>query len=444
MAETLTRVSNTAACESEPLVGSYFVAAYPPFSCWNPENVPLLTKALDTAPPQTPLSLYLHVPFCQKKCDFCYYLSFAGSPASVIDGYIHSVVEELSLYSQRPALKGRPLAFVYFGGGTPSMLTPIQVGRLAAGLKRSFPFAQGEEITFECAPRSARPELLSALREIGVTRISMGVQSFDDEVLRLNGRVHARADLLRAYGLIREAGFDWVNLDLMCGMLGETDLNWRESMRRIIALAPESVTVYQTEIPHNTRLYQYLKCGLLPAPPASWDVKRARLDYAFTELDRAGYTVVSAYNAVRDPVRHQFQYQEHLWRGGDMLGIGVASFGYMNGVHYQNHVTLENYGGAIRNGTLPAWRAYPLTDRDRLVRELILQLKLGQVSTAAFQKKFGVNILDAFSEPLAQLQHEGMLATSSDSVHLTPEGVLRVDRLLPRFYDPFCRDVRYT
>jgi oxygen-independent coproporphyrinogen III oxidase len=430
--------------ESEPLAGNYFVAAYPPFSAWQPEQVPSLLDALNQPRPETPLGLYVHVPFCQKKCDYCYYLSFTGRPAQVIERYLAKVAEELALYSKRRAVAGRPLAFVYFGGGTPSMLTSAQVRELTSNLKHSLSWRGVAEVTFECAPRSVRADFLGTLRDVGVTRISMGVQSFDDELLKLNGRVHLREDVLRAYRLVQESGFDWVNLDLMCGLLGETDAKWRDTVQQTIRLGPESVTIYQTEIPHNTQLYRDLRNNSLSAEPVSWSVKRARLDYAFNELDRAGYSVVSAYNAVRDPKKHQFKYQEHLWHGGDMLGLGVASFGYFAGVHYQNQVTLENYESQVSEGSLPVWRAFALSDRDRLVREFILQLKLGDASAQYFRNTFGVDIREVFAEPLRQLCNQGMLGVSDSGVRLTGEGLLKVDRLLPRFYDTPHRDVRYT
>jgi oxygen-independent coproporphyrinogen-3 oxidase len=209
-------------------------------------------------------------------------------------------------------------------------------------------------------------------------------------------------------------------------------------------LAPESVTIYQTEIPHNTQLYRDLKHGMLPASPVSWDIKRARLEYAFDQLDRAGYAVVSAYNAVRDPVKHEFQYQKHLWHGGDMLGLGVASFGYFGGVHYQNHVTLETYDERVSEGGLPVWRACALSQRDRIIREFVLQLKLGGVSAEAFAKKFGVNIIELFAAPLSALRDARLLTFTESGVQLTAEGLLKVDRLLPQFYDPQHRDIRYT
>ena len=430
--------------ENEPLVGNYFVAAYPPFSCWQPEQVPFLLEALNKPPTQKPLGLYVHVPFCQKKCDYCYYLSFVGRPAQVIDRYVNKVAEELALYSERRAVAGRPLAFVYFGGGTPSMLTSGQVRELSSKLKRSLPWTGVREVTFECAPRSVRADFLNTLRDIGVTRISMGVQSFDDELLKLNGRMHLREDVLRAYRMVQETGFERVNLDLMCGLLGENEVKWRDSVQQVIRLGPGSVTIYQTEIPHNTQLYRNLKNDALPAEPVSWSVKRARLDYAFSELDRAGYAVVSAYNAVRDPAKHEFQYQKHLWHGGDMLGLGVASFGYFGGVHYQNQVALENYEERVNEGSFPVWRAFALNDRDRLVREFILQLKLGEVSASYFQNTFGMDIREAFATPLRELRAEGMLTVSESGVRLTGEGLLKVDRLLPRFYDPPYRELRYT
>ena len=428
----------------EIVVGNYFVAVYPPFSAWDAAHVPALHEALERPAPAKPLGIYVHLPFCQKKCDYCYYLSYIAQPAAVVDQYLEAVVRELALYAERPGVKGRSLSFAYFGGGTPSTLSSTQVRRLVDGLRRELSWDEIEEVTFECAPRSVRREFLETLREIGVTRLSMGVQSFDDELLRLNGRVHLAEDVARAYSLIRQADFAWVNLDLMCGLLGETEEQWQETVRRVIELAPDSVTIYQTEIPHNTQLYRDVKAGDLPAAPLSWDTKRDRLHAGFRELERAGYTVVSGYNAVKDPQRHRFLYQDYLWRGADMLGLGVAAFGYFGGVHAQNEVTLEDYEAAVARGEVPVKRAIKLSARDRLVREFVLQLKLGEVPLAPFRARFGVDLTEVFAEPLRNLAVEGWLACNTDAVQLTRPGLLRVDRLLSRFYDPQFQRTRYT
>ncbi len=428
----------------EPLVGNYFVAAYPPFSVWNPADVPALEEALNVESSATPLGIYLHVPFCQRKCDYCYYLSYIGQKPEVVERYIDSLVREMTLYRERPAVKGRPVSFVYFGGGTPSTLTSSQVRRLGNGLRGALPWDHVEEVTFECAPRSVRRDLLETLREIGVTRLSMGVQSFDNTLLKLNGRIHLAEDVRRAYAEIQMAGFDWVNLDLMAGLIGETWAQWRDSVRQMIELSPDSVTIYQTEIPYNTQLYRDLRMNCLPGDVVSWPEKRERLNYAFGKLDEAGYTVVNAYSAVKDPVRHRFLYQDYLWRGHDMLGLGVASFGYLGGVHFQNEVTLESYEAQVEEGHLPVKRAYRLSDYDQLVREFILQLKFGVIDTAEFCRKFGVDLLEVFGTQLKALAAARLLTFSNTCIRLTSQGLLQVDRLLPRFYGPQYQEARYT
>lgn len=428
----------------EPVAGNYFVAAYPPFSAWDSAQVCTLHDALAQPAPAAPLGLYLHLPFCQKKCDYCYYLSYIAQPAEVVDRYLDAVLREMALYTTQACVNGRPVSFAYFGGGTPSMLSSGQIRRLGEGLRRALSWARIEEVTFECAPRSVRREFLESLREMGVTRVSMGVQSFDNALLKLTGRMHLAEDVFRAFGLLREAGFASVNLDLMCGLMGETEEKWTESVRRIMELRPDSVTIYQTEIPHNTKLYRDLQAGDLPAAPISWELKRDRVDAGFRALEGAGYTVVSAYNAVTDPQRHRFLYQDSLWRGADMLGLGVAAFGYFGSVHFQNEVTLEQYQAAVEHGDLPIKRAFKLSARDQLVREFVLQIKLGEVLAAPFRARFGVDISEAFAQPLQALADEGWLVYSDDAVRLTRQGLLRADRLLPYFYDPEFQDIRYT
>lgn len=428
----------------EPAAGNYFVAAYPPFSSWSATHLPALEEVLNRPAPAVPLGLYLHLPFCQQKCDYCYYLSYIGQPAPVMARYVDAVVREMILYADKPAVRGRAPVFAYFGGGTPSLLTPALLRRLGEGLRRSFPWQRVQEVTFECAPRSVREEFLQAMQEIGVTRLSMGVQSMDDGLLKLNGRVHLAEDVRRAFGRIRAAGFDHVNLDLMAGLIGETREQWLASVQAVAALGPESVTIYQTEMPHNTRLYQEFSTGSLPGELPSWDEKRRRLDAGMALLERSGYTIVSGYNAVRDPRKHRFLYQELGWSGADLLALGVAAFGYVGGVHYQNAATLTAYEAALESGRFAFHRARLLTGRERAVREFILQLKLGAVDDARFHARHGVHLEEAFGGIIQQCDEEGWMQRDGNGVHLTRAGLLRVDRLLPRFYDASHRGVRYT
>lgn len=428
----------------EPIAGNYFVAVYPPFSAWTPGQVPALHDALNEAPSAAPLGIYVHIPFCQKKCDYCYYLSYIGQNADAVNRYLDAIVREAVLYSQRGAVKDRKISFVYFGGGTPSTLTTAQLGFLGKGLRGLLDWSNMEEITFEVAPRSVRPEFLKALHELGVTRISMGVQSFNDDLLKINGRVHLAKDVIRAYEMIRNAGFNWINLDLMCGLIGETPEQWHRTIQETLKLSPDSVTIYQTEIPYNTQLYRDFKNNQLHSPPASWETKRLRLLSGFDALESAGYSIVSAYNAIKEPELHRFKYQEQLWHGTDMLGLGVASFGYFGGVHFQNEATLEEYFTAINDGKLPVKRAYILDDREQLVRELVLQLKFGNVHVKYFQTKFGIDITEMFTAQLKKLSAEGLLIFSKTEVRLTRAGLLRADRIVTEFYDSKFHEIRYT
>jgi oxygen-independent coproporphyrinogen-3 oxidase len=346
------------------------------------------------------------------------------------------LARELAHYRTTPYLAQRDLQFVYFGGGTPSLFMAGQIGRLLAALKRQFSWDRVTEVTFECAPRSINAEKLAVLHDQGITRISLGVQQFDDHVLRQNGRVHMVADVLRAFDVIRKAGFDYVNVDLMVGLSGETDATFFSSVEQAIQLEADSVTIYQLEIPRNTPLYRSLAEGTLAAPPASWTTKRDRLRTAFAMLKHAGYMTRSAYTAVKDLLHHRFDYQNEQYRGCDLLGIGTSSFSYLGGIHFQNVAEFAPYLSAVQGDQFPHFRAYALSEQEQMVREFILQLKLGGAEHKYFLAKYGVSIADRFQAALAAVQARGWLTLKNGDVVITPEGLLRVDRMLPLFYLP--------
>ncbi len=430
----------------EPVVGNYFVSAYPPFSCWKPDATTAFQQALDSPPVGTgdvPFGLYVHLPFCVHRCHYCYYLAYDGR-LQEMDGYLSALNLELSIYMSKPAMAGRPLSFVYFGGGTPSLLSISQLGRLFDGLQLTAAWDAVEEATFECAPRSVTEAKLRTLRAAGITRLSLGVQQLDDDVLRNNGRAHGVIDVLRAYERIQRVGFDLVNLDLIVGLIGETEESFLDSLDRIVGLAPDSVTIYQLEIPLNTPLYRAIREGSLESAPADWATKRSRLARAFAALEQAGYSVASAYCAVRDPDKHRFLYQDAQYHGADLLGIGVSSFSYLDGFHQQNRTRLSAYVDSLSAGRLPLGRAYALDSRARLVREFVLQLKLGRVDVSSLRCKYGVDPVDGFSSPLRKFRSAGWLEIEPDSISLTRAGLLRVDRLIPEFYLAEHRVGRYS
>jgi oxygen-independent coproporphyrinogen-3 oxidase len=282
---------------------------------------------------------------------------------------------------------------------------------------------------------------------MGVTRLSLGVENFDDRILELNGRAHRSPEIGQAFRYARQMGFPQINIDLIAGMLGETEENWRACVEKTLELDPDSVTIYQMELPYNTTISKDLLKGtrLFEEPVINWSTKRRWVAEAFEALERAGYSVRSAYTAVKDPARTKFIYTDRLWQGADMVGLGVASFGHVNGVHMQNCDTWETYSEAVGKGEIPLNRAYRPTHDERMIRELVLQLKLGSVRPEYFRDKYGVDILQRFRDELASLKREGYLKEASErDVALTRDGLLRVDVLLPRFFHPEHVGIRYT
>jgi oxygen-independent coproporphyrinogen-3 oxidase len=435
--------------EEQTEVGSYFVANYPPFSVWTKENVELEAKPALQKPaaPGVPLGLYLHIPFCRKRCHFCYFRVYTDKNAQEIGEYLNILSKELELYSRTPAVAGRTFNFVYFGGGTPSFLSTRQLQSLVKRLSAITSWADAEEITFECEPGTLTPAKLSAIRKMGVTRLSLGVENFDDRILEVNGRAHRSAEIFRAYEQARSLNFPQINIDLIAGMMGETDENWAATVEETLKLSPDSVTIYAMELPYNTAISGDLLKGThqFNEPVANWATKRRWVQEAFEALESAGYHVGSAYTATKDPSRTKFLYRDRLWQGADMAALGVASFGHINGVHIQNLDTWETYSSAVRRGELPLSRAYRPTHEERMIRELVLQLKLGSVRPEYFREKYRVNILDRFRDQLADMKSAGYLAAAThDVVALTREGLLRVDVLLRGFFLPQHTGIRYT
>jgi oxygen-independent coproporphyrinogen-3 oxidase len=427
-------------------IGSVFVSNYPPYSFWSEERVPEVEKILDTPPTgAADLGLYLHIPFCRKRCKFCYFRVYTDKNSDEIQRYLAALAREVELYSARPRIAARPLKFVYFGGGTPSYISARHLRELVGRLKAALPWEGAEEVAFECEPGTLTQAKLEAIKQIGVTRLSLGVENLNDEILRENGRAHLSKEVYQVAPWIKALEFDQVNVDLIAGMVGETEPSWRDTVQRTLDLDPDSVTVYQMELPFNTVYSKYISAETgQELELADWETKRAWHDYAFAQFEAAGYQVASAYTVVKKDKPGCFAYRDSVWQGTDMMGTGVASFSHVGGMHFQNQTSWGEYMGALEAGKLPLGRAFATTAEERFTREMILQLKFGKIGADYFRRKFSVDILQVFGAAYARLQDEGMLKLSADGVELTRQGLLRVDQLLPEFYDPKYQHARYT
>ena len=433
------------AAAEKTTVGNYFISNYPPYSFWNEGALGALEQRLQ-APPEDgrPLGVYVHVPFCRKRCDFCYFKVYTDKNSKEVRRYLAGVARELDNYAGVPYLAGRAPRFVYFGGGTPSYLSTGQLEELFGALRERLDWSQVEEVTFECEPGTLSLPKLQTLRDLGVTRLSLGVENFDPAILERNNRAHRAEEIHRTFGFAREVGFPQVNIDLIAGMIGETDENWAACVERTLELGPDSVTIYQMEVPYNTTIYRRMKDDATDeAPVADWATKRRWVSEAFAALGAAGFEQSSAYTAYRGDGT-SFLYRDSLWHGADMLGLGVSSFSHLGGVHFQNEPSFGGYLDRVERGERPTSRAYVLGDDERLVREFVLQLKTGAVDAGAFREKFAVDPLERFADALAGHQRAGMLTVDGDRIRTTPEGLLVVDTLLPAFFRPEHISDRYV
>ena len=428
-------------------VGSYFISNYPPFSQWKSELVPAAIQALDADPEQTsntPLGLYIHIPFCRKRCKFCYFRVYTNQNAKAIEDYVKALIQELELISQRSAIGQRELLFVYFGGGTPSYLSSKQLRSLRDRMSEFITWDSAMEVTFECEPGTLSMEKLETLRDIGITRVSLGVENFDDKILEENGRAHLSPEVMRAYEWIREVGFPQVNIDLIAGMVGETDANWQRCIDKTIEMQPDNITIYQMELPFNTVYSKEMRELGVQSPVADWPTKRRWVSEAMDRLISVGYHVSSGNELVKNTATDHFIYRDNVWRGCDLIATGVSSFGHFQGVHYQNLDHIEDYMETVGRGELPINRALTPTPHQLLIRELVLLMKEGQVSLGRLNQKYGVNVQQEFATAFSNQQAAGYLTVDGDQLKLTRKGLLQVDSLLPEYFEPQHRAVRYT
>ncbi len=413
----------------------YFVSNYPPFSYWTDAAATRPASLGSTESRTRPLGIYVHIPFCRKRCHFCYFRVYTGYNAQMVEDYLGAVADEIALLIQQPALANRVPDFLYFGGGTPSYLSARQFEGFMGALQSVLDLTSLKEFTFECEPGTLSRGKLESLLAAGVGRLSLGVEHFDSTILDGNGRAHNEDDIYEAYQMARAVGFQQINIDLIAGLAGDTDSSWDDAVRRTLELQPESVTIYQLELPYNTTFHRESResgrdLGEFP----DWPTKRRWTDRAFERMESAGYYLASGYTAARGAAT--FVYRDALWEGADLMGVGVSAFSKIGDTHYQNDKHIDGYTTRVRAGVLPIMRSYEMTADEALIREVILQLKRGRLDRAAFRRNHGVDIGERFEEPLQRLCHHGWAQMDDTTIQLSRTALLQVDRILPWFFRP--------
>ena len=413
-----------------------FIAGYPPFEY-------LELEAHDKMWAKPRFGLYLHLPYCRKRCTFCFYKVYTNRHLLPMEDYLAALHREIELYGAKPELRERLVNTIYFGGGTPTTLSVEQMRALAAKLKETFTIAPDVEWTVEGEPGTLDEERAITLKEIGVTRLSLGVQSFNDELLARNGRSHGVAHALRAVGYARTLQFPVMNIDLMSGMIDETPETWDASLDTLIGIKPEHVSIYRMEVYKNTLLYSAGFTGPGVGGIPTDDQELAQWHHAVERLEAAGYTQVAGHAFILKPEHNHVQRSDN-WSTGELLGMGVSSFSYLNGVVFQNSSKWDEYVSNASAGRSAVKRSVRLSSKGVMGREMVLGLKLFRVDRIAFQSRHGFDPMDLYGARIGQLEREGLLSVTPEAIELTRRARDYVDIICALFYLPEHQDKRFA
>ena len=379
-----------------------------------------------------PISIYIHIPFCVKKCAYCDFASYAGR-MDCMERYVSAVCREIR--AQAAFFGKRRVKTVFFGGGTPTLLTGAQAGRIMQALGACFYIEETAEITMEGNPGTLTGESLAAYRAAGVNRLSIGVQSMDDALLCAIGRIHTAAQATEAVRLARAAGFDNVSLDLMLGLPGQTAEQWEATLRAAIALEPEHLSCYSLILEEGTPLEAAVRAGTCAPLPGEEALER--MDGITERLTReAGFARYEVSNYARPgrESRHNTVY----WECESYLGIGAAAHGEMDGVRFEHTADIEEY---IRSCENPEWLNRPEgnnTREDRMFERLMMGLRMSRgMDAARFARDFGVAPEAVWKETIPQMTRAGLLVRGGERLRLSARGMDVMNGVLERMMEEF-------
>jgi len=421
----------------------------------------------------SPLSIYLHIPFCKHRCAYCDFNAYANQE-SLIPEYVDALIREINFvgvqqinestsqksdYSTNQLCNYSAIKTIFFGGGTPSLLSPKQFDSILKALRKSFTFTSDVEITIEANPGTVTLENLRALREMGINRISYGVQSTNMEELRILERAHNFFDVIEAITNSRKAGFDNLNFDLIYGLPEQTLQTWKTTLARIVDLHPEHISAYALTLEHGTPFGRWSSKGLLPIPDP--DLAAEMYECAEEFLDPSGYTQYEISNWALDERRrtedegqtssvlglppfvccHNLQY----WRSLPYLGFGAGAHGYANGYRYSNVVRIKTYIDRLTNSQ-SVNLLFPLspatvnhhkqTIQDDISDYMINNLRLTNIGVvdSDFKSRFRRGLMEVFPKEIEELIHNGLLEKKMSAVYrLTKRGRLLGNQVFLRF-----------
>lgn len=390
------------------------------------------------------LGLYLHIPFCERKCPYCDFNTYAGME-SLHQATVDALCTEMA---QRAGLvAGRTITTVFVGGGTPTVLTPRQLQQLFEAMHRLFNVAESAEITCEANPGAVDREKFATLRSLGVNRLSMGVQSFRPDELQFLGRIHSVEDVHHAYDAARRVGFDNINLDFIFGLPEQDAAAWQETLNQALTLAPEHLSLYSLIVEPNTPLFHWVESGKVAEPDN--DSAADFYEMAMAQLAEAGYIHYEVSNWARQTTpddacsetphfacRHNLIY----WRNQDYLGIGPGAHSHLRRQNddekrWGNRKPVAGYNRRVASGEAIEEFIEKIPPRLAMAESMMVGLRLVRegVRHDRFMAQHGVAATDIFRTELNQLCADGLLTIDDERIRLTRRGLLMGNQVFLQF-----------
>jgi len=363
------------------------------------------------------IGLYIHIPFCRQKCLYCDFPSWAGKEDQM-QRYVDALTKEIRNRSRE--YSDRTVVSVFFGGGTPTTLSIPILEQLMQALFENWNIAEDAEITTEANPGTLGSEMADALKKMGFNRLSMGVQAWQNRLLKDLGRIHTIESFQENYKAVREAGFANVNTDLMFALPNQTMEDWQETVKNMIALAPEHISAYSLILEEGTPFYDKYEKGELE--PAEEDLDREMYHWAVDYLAEMGYEQYEISNFAKKD--RQSRHNRIYWEAEEYLGMGLGSHSYMNGERFHNIYDLQEYIKADGDVSLLKEDVEIITEEDALAEFMFLGLRLTEgVSFDRFRERFGQEMKNIYGSQIEELVRDGLLEEDETGIRLTRRGV---------------------
>jgi putative oxygen-independent coproporphyrinogen III oxidase len=375
----------------------------------------------------TPAGIYIHIPFCRSRCSYC---DFATGlyQTEAASRYVEAVVNEIE---STTVARNVAIDTIYFGGGTPSLLSPDQLRPILQAVRMQFRVDECAEVTMEMNPGTVAPEILRAFREQGVNRASFGAQTFDDGELARLGRSHNVADILKTFADLRVAGFDNVSFDLIAGLPGQGLERWQWNVEEALALRPEHLSFYLLEVHSGTPLAEHIRRGIQPTPDD--DLAALMYEWMLERAEQAGYEHYEISNLClpRFDSRHNSKY----WTGAPYFGFGCSSHSYDGqGRRWANEREIQKYVQAIETGASPVVQEQQLNDMDIRSEAIFLGMRMMRgVDTKRYRDSFGVDLRETHKGDLNRFMEAGLIELRGDLLKLTRAGALMSNEVFAAF-----------